>query len=172
MNQSTKGINYRMHPANVPCLTAAKIDCCVLANNHILDWGPAGLAESLETLRTVKVKTAGAGRNLEEAEAPAILELTGDRRVLVFAFGSTSSGIPRLWAASERAPGVNLLKDLSDKTVRRVANRVQSAKRRGDVVVASIHWGGNWGYRIPGSQTRFARKLLDEAGVDVVHGHS
>jgi poly-gamma-glutamate synthesis protein (capsule biosynthesis protein) len=33
-----KGINYRMHPANTPVLKAAKIDCCVLANNHILDW--------------------------------------------------------------------------------------------------------------------------------------
>ncbi|MCP4204321.1 MAG: CapA family protein, partial [bacterium] len=33
-----KGINYRMHPDNVACLTAAGIDCCVLANNHVLDW--------------------------------------------------------------------------------------------------------------------------------------
>src|SRR4030095_10058684 len=42
-----KGINYRMHPANVPCLAAAKIDCCVLANNHVLDWGASGLRETL-----------------------------------------------------------------------------------------------------------------------------
>ncbi|MBU1394726.1 MAG: CapA family protein, partial [Gammaproteobacteria bacterium] len=49
--QRGKGIHYRMHPANVPCLTAAGIDCCVLANNHVLDWGYAGLAETLETLR-------------------------------------------------------------------------------------------------------------------------
>jgi len=34
-----KGIHYRMHPANVGCLTAAHIDACVLANNHVLDWG-------------------------------------------------------------------------------------------------------------------------------------
>ncbi|MBI4510255.1 MAG: CapA family protein, partial [Deltaproteobacteria bacterium] len=32
-----KGINYRMHPANVGCLTAAKVDACILANNHVLD---------------------------------------------------------------------------------------------------------------------------------------
>jgi poly-gamma-glutamate synthesis protein (capsule biosynthesis protein) len=49
--QRGKGIHYRMHPANVPCLTAAAIDCCVLANNHVLDWGYAGLAETLQTLR-------------------------------------------------------------------------------------------------------------------------
>ena len=34
-----KGINYRMDARNVPCLTAAQIDVCVLANNHVLDWG-------------------------------------------------------------------------------------------------------------------------------------
>jgi poly-gamma-glutamate synthesis protein (capsule biosynthesis protein) len=32
-----KGINYRMNPANVVCLTAAGINCCALANNHVLD---------------------------------------------------------------------------------------------------------------------------------------
>jgi poly-gamma-glutamate synthesis protein (capsule biosynthesis protein) len=51
--QSGKSIHYRMHPANVPCLPAAGIDCCVLANNHVLDWGYAGLAETLDTLQQV-----------------------------------------------------------------------------------------------------------------------
>jgi hypothetical protein len=43
-------INYRMSPENAPCLTAAGLDCCVLANNHVLDWGPAGLIETLDVL--------------------------------------------------------------------------------------------------------------------------
>ena len=47
-----KGINYRMSPANLPCLTAAGIDCCTLANNHVLDWGRQGLADTLESLRS------------------------------------------------------------------------------------------------------------------------
>lgn len=41
-----KGINYRMNPANVACLTAAGIDCCILANNHVMDWGSRGLLET------------------------------------------------------------------------------------------------------------------------------
>ncbi len=169
---AVKGINYRMHPENVPCITAAKIDCCVLANNHILDWGYAGLAETLETLRNADVEIAGAGRNIEEAEAPAIMEIAGGRRVIVFAFGSTTSGIPRAWAALHDKPGVNLLGGLSDKTVRRVASKVQAVKQPGDIVLTSIHWGENWGYSIPREQRAFAHKLLDEAGVDAVHGHS
>ena len=51
--QPGKGIHYRMNPANVACLTSAGIDCCVLANNHVLDWGRAGLEETLATLERI-----------------------------------------------------------------------------------------------------------------------
>ena len=167
-----KGINYRMHPNNIPCITAAQIDCCSLANNHVLDWSYKGLAETLEALHSAKVKSAGAGHNRQEAEAPAIMEVAGKGRVLVFACGAQSSGIPRAWAAADDAAGVNLLTDLSERTVRRFGDNVRRVKRRGDIAVASLHWGANWGYDIPREQVLFAHMLIDEAGVDVVHGHS
>jgi len=66
-----KAVHYRMHSANVSCLTAARIDCCVLANNHVLDWGYDGLAETLATLRTAGIRTVGAGRDATEAAAPS-----------------------------------------------------------------------------------------------------
>jgi poly-gamma-glutamate capsule biosynthesis protein CapA/YwtB (metallophosphatase superfamily) len=161
-----------MHPANVPCLSAAAIDCCVLANNHVLDWGRGGLLETLDSLDRAGIRTAGAGRDAAAAEAPAVLEIAGKGRVLVFAFGSPSSGVPRDWAAGPDVPGVSLLEDLSASTVARIAGRVGAARRAGDLVVASIHWGGNWGYEVPRAQQAFARRLIDEAGVDLVHGHS
>ncbi len=164
-----KGINYRMHPANVPVLTAAGIDCCALANNHVLDWGAGGLVETLETLRAAGLRTAGAGRDAAEAEAPAILERAAGGRVLVFSFGLATSGIPTHWAAAKGRPGVHLLKP---GDVGRVAARVRRAKRPGDVVIASVHWGANWGYAIPREQRDLAHRLVDDAGVDVVHGHS
>jgi poly-gamma-glutamate capsule biosynthesis protein CapA/YwtB (metallophosphatase superfamily) len=167
-----KMIHYRMHPENIPCLTAAKLDCCVLANNHVLDWGYAGLEETLATLRRAGIKTAGAGRNAAEAAAPAMIELGGDRRVAVFAFGSETSGIPPEWGASAQKPGVNLLRDLSDDTVREIAGQVREVKRPGTIVVASFHWGENWDYAIPTSQRVFVHRLIDGAGLDVVHGHS
>ena len=167
-----KGINYRMAPENVPCLAAAGIDCCVLANNHVLDWGQAGLVETLVTLERAGVAPAGAGRDLERAAAPAELPLSNGGRVLVFAFGSATSGIPAGWAAAPGRPGVNLLADLSPRAAAGIAERVAALRRPGDIVVASIHWGGNWGYRVPPAQRDFARALIDLAGVDVVHGHS
>jgi poly-gamma-glutamate capsule biosynthesis protein CapA/YwtB (metallophosphatase superfamily) len=167
-----KGINYKMHPANAPVLTVAGIDCCVLANNHVLDWGQAGLLETLRTLEDAGITTTGAGRSAEHAAAPAILPIAGEARVLVFAFGARSSGIPRNWAADGSRPGINLLPELSERTLAEVAARVRALRRERDLLVASIHWGGNWGYEVPAEQIAFARGLIERAGFDVVHGHS
>ena len=168
----SKGINYRMNPENISCLTAAKIDCCSLANNHVIDWGYAGLKETIITLKTAGIKTAGAGLNRHLAETPAIMEIKGKGRVIVFSFGLTTSGIPPCWAADQDKPGINLLPDLSKQTVSSIQKQVESVKQPGDVVIASIHWGGNWGYKISASQIEFAHQLIDYAQVDVIHGHS
>ena len=167
-----KGINYRMNPDNIPCITAAGIDCCSLANNHILDWGYTGLNETLETLHKVNVKTAGAGNNLRKAAAPAMLEIARKGRVWLFASGSTTSGIPREWAARRNKPGVNLLPDLFEETIQAVETQVSLVKQKGDVAIFSVHWGSNWGYEIPDEQIRFAHRLIDQAGIDIVYGHS
>jgi poly-gamma-glutamate synthesis protein (capsule biosynthesis protein) len=167
-----KGIHYRMHPLNTPCLTAAGIDCCVLANNHVLDWGYAGLADTLDALRRHGRSAAGAGRDIHEALAHALIELEGGRRVLVFALGMESAGVPREWAATDSRAGVALMTDLSSSTVARIVQRAQAVKRPGDIVVLSVHWGDNWGYRIPEAHRTFAHRLIDAGAVDLVHGHS
>jgi poly-gamma-glutamate capsule biosynthesis protein CapA/YwtB (metallophosphatase superfamily) len=166
-----KGINYRISPENALCLAVAKIDCCVLANNHVLDWGRQGLLETLTTLRTLDIKVAGAGRNDHEAGAPAVLNLS-KARLLIFSFGSPSSGIPLDWAATDDSPGVNLLLGLSEADALEVADQIAAIKRPDDIIVVSIHWGSNWGYHIIDEQKAFARTLIDRAGVSVVHGHS
>ena len=167
-----KGINYRMHPENIPSLTVAKIDVCSLANNHVLDWGYSGLLETLESIKKVNIKISGAGRNLLEAQAPAVIKVPSKGRVIVFAFGLGTSGLPSSWGAVDKRPGVNLLRDLSGKSLFDIQEKVRRVKLGGDVVVASIHWGRNWGYGIPREQTVFAHRLIDEAGIDIIHGHS
>ena len=167
-----KGINYKMNPANIGALTALPVDCCTLANNHVLDWDRAGLIETLATLEGAGIAHAGAGRNAEEAAVPAVIGLPGHSRILVFAFGSPSSGVPRDWAARADRSGVALLDELSKAALARIAARVRQVKQPGDLAIASIHWGGNWGYSVPREQQRFAHALIGDAGVDIVHGHS
>ncbi|WP_346838719.1 CapA family protein [Microbulbifer sp. SAOS-129_SWC] len=165
-----KSINYRMHPDNMPTLSAAHIDLCSLANNHVLDWGYGGLAETLQVLRRAGIGTAGAGETLAAAAAPAVFPL-GGQRLLLFACGHPSSGVPERWAANGDRAGVYLIGELSTQTVAEIARRIEDSRQPGDIVVISIHWGGNWGYRIPHERRRFAHWLID-AGADLVFGHS
>lgn len=167
-----KGIHYRMHPANMPVLAAARLDCCALANNHVLDWGREGLAETLRALAEAGIRVAGAGEDAKRAAAPAAIPLASGGRVLVFAWAHESSGVPRDWAATAARSGVNLLPDLTPRTVDAIAREIERHRRPADLVVASIHWGGNWGYAIGREQRAFAHGLIDTAHVDIVHGHS
>jgi poly-gamma-glutamate synthesis protein (capsule biosynthesis protein) len=167
-----KGINYKMHPGNVSCLKAAAVDCCVLANNHVLDWGQPGLLETLSTLKREGISTAGAGTDLAEAGKPVEIALAPGARLLVFGLGSTTSGIPRDWAARQDWPGVWLLSDLSPAAACRTAERILALRKAGDLIVVSIHWGSNWGCEIPQEQRSFAHALIDAGACDLLHGHS
>ncbi|MGH7446110.1 MAG: CapA family protein [Longimicrobiales bacterium] len=167
-----KGINYRMHPENVGVLTAAGIDCCVLANNHVLDWGEAGLLETLDILAAAGIAVAGAGRDLWAAQRPARLRVDAAHSVLVFACGAKDSGIPSASGATAAQPGVRLLPDFSNAAAADIARAVHALKRPRDVAIASIHWGGNWGFDIPTPHRAFAHALIDHASIDVIHGHS
>ena len=166
-----KGINYRMHPQNIGCLSAARIDACALANNHVLDWGYDGLSETLQTLDAAGIAHAGAGNDVYQAMSPTVLGTAGNSRVLLFSFGSTTSGISEDWKATSISPGVNLLDDLSEQTAARVCDEMRAHQQPGDLLIASIHWGGNWGHEIPREQIVFAHHLIEQ-GVAIVHGHS
>ncbi|GAA3494723.1 CapA family protein [Streptomyces prasinosporus] len=166
-----KAVHYRMHPANVPALAVARPHVCVLANNHVLDFGRTGLEETLDTLDRAGLRVAGAGRSADEAYRPVAVPVGTGGRVLVLALGAGSSGVPPGWAAAAALPGVAHVPDLSAATADAVVRRVRRVKRAGDIVVVSVHWGSNWGYRVPREQTRFAHALV-EGGVDLVHGHS
>ncbi|MPZ61224.1 MAG: hypothetical protein GEU93_07995 [Propionibacteriales bacterium] len=166
-----KAVHYRMHPENLPCLSAVRPDACALANNHVLDFGRRGLQETLDALTDAGLQAAGAGRDLASAQRPAVVTMGEGRRVLVFSVGTESGGIPSGWAATEGRHGVALVPGLSASSAAEITDRVRRLRRPGDLVVVSIHWGSNWGYDVPRHQIRFAHRLID-GGVDAVHGHS
>jgi poly-gamma-glutamate capsule biosynthesis protein CapA/YwtB (metallophosphatase superfamily) len=166
-----KAVHYRMSPANLPGLAVVRPDVCVLANNHVLDFGRPGLAETLDVLAGSGLRAAGAGRDAAQAAQPAVVPVGNGRRVLVLSLGAASSGIPASWAATGDRAGVRFVADLSGAAAADVTAQVQRLRRPGDVVVASVHWGSNWGWHVPADQVDFAHRLVD-GGVDVVHGHS
>ncbi|MGV0718297.1 CapA family protein [Mycolicibacterium sp. XJ662] len=162
-----KAVHYRMHPDNVGCLAAIRPDVCALANNHVLDFGQRGLAETLDVLTGTGISCAGAGSDAAQAHEP----VRAAGQAVIASVGSVTSGIPARWAATDDRAGVALLPDLSEATAATVADRLLARKHPADITIASVHWGSNWGYEVPPAQIRFAHRLIDE-GVDVVHGHS
>jgi poly-gamma-glutamate capsule biosynthesis protein CapA/YwtB (metallophosphatase superfamily) len=171
-NPAPKSITERMHPHNVAVLRAFGVDCCVLANNHVLDWSEDGLRETLSTLDAAGIARAGAGLDADDAWQPAILPLPDGTRAIVLSLGDTSSGIPAEWAATADRPGLAVLEQDLAPSVARAEASIARAKRAGDIAIASIHWGGNWGFNIPARQVELAKALIDRAAIDVVHGHS
>jgi poly-gamma-glutamate synthesis protein (capsule biosynthesis protein) len=167
-----KGIHYRMNPAHAGCLAAAHIDACSLANNHVLDWGAQGLDDTLATLHAHGVLTAGAGADLQQAQAPAVLALPGGPRLLLFALATPTCGVPPGWDAQALRSGIALLPRLDEDAAQGLADRVRQHRRAGDVAVISLHWGENWVDAVPAQQRWFAHRLIDLGAADVVYGHS
>lgn len=153
-----KAVHYRLHPANVACLQAAGIDACCLANNHVLDWGLNGLAETL--------------RSLHQVQGPARLPLPEGGRLLLFAWALASSGVPLTWGARLDQPGVALLPAIDRGTAKWMSGCIRRQRCRGDRVVVALYWGANWVPVVPEAHRWLARQLIDLAEVDVVYGHS
>lgn len=166
-----KGIHYRMSPPDSGVIAAAKIDCCVLANNHVLDWSYRGLEDTIEAVEAQGADPLGAGRDVESAWRPVVLEAGSGSRVVLVGVATVSSGVDPAWAARDNRPGVALT-DLSSHAVDSIAGLIESVAAAGDLTVVSVHWGSNWGYAVPSAHQRFAHELIDRASVGVVHGHS
>jgi poly-gamma-glutamate synthesis protein (capsule biosynthesis protein) len=163
-----KAVHYRMHPANLPALSVVRPDVCVLANNHVLDYGRRGLADTLAALSGAGLPCVGAGADLREAGAPVTLRPRPGVGLAVFGLAASSSGVPRDWAATAARSGVH---HAGDTAVPRLLAAVAERKRAGDLVVVSVHMGSNWGY-VPARSDRGLAHALIDAGADVVHGHS
>jgi poly-gamma-glutamate capsule biosynthesis protein CapA/YwtB (metallophosphatase superfamily) len=154
-----------------PALARAGVDAVGLANNHSMDYGTAGLADTLQALAAAKVRAFGAGANLPAAEQPLLLTIAGDgdaaRHVAVFPmfeYRPEFDGTNSYYATAER-PGLAAIDP------KRFAERVRRWRARypGLFVIASAHWGRNYAWRTP-QQAKLGRALID-AGADLVVGH-
>lgn len=163
-----KVYHFRADPIAIDSLKKAGIDCVALANNHVLDYEEEALLEMLALLEQAGVRYVGAGRNLEEAARPAMLEARG-LRVAVVAFTDNEPG----WVATTKTPGTNYIPiSLEEKSLKPVTDAISRARAAGaNLVIFSIHWGPNMVVRPSTLFRQFARAVVD-AGADIYHGHS
>lgn len=163
-----KVFHFRAGPLALDALLEAGVDFASLANNHILDYEEEALLEMLDRLDAAGIAHTGAGRNLEEASRPTLLE-ANDLRIAVLAFTDNEPG----WAATEERPGTNYLPATTDpEHFRRVVQGIGKARKLGaDLVLVSNHWGPNMRERPTRQFQQFARATID-AGADLYLGHS
>ncbi len=161
-----KAFHFRAHPQALKALQLARIDCVVLANNHVLDYEEEAFLQMLELLQEAHIPYVGAGRNLAEARRPALLS-AGEYTVGVVAFTDNEPG----WKAGPHTPGTHYL-PVAPESLPVLREQISQARAQGaDWVVVSAHWGPNMRLYPPLHFRAFAHALI-EAGADVFHGHS
>ncbi|MFB9831841.1 CapA family protein [Actinoallomurus acaciae] len=160
-----KPFHFRAPPEAVGVLTGLGVGCVTLANNHALDYGHEALEDTLGHLAGAGIAVAGAGRDREEARAPAVLERSGTRVAVI---GVTDH--PEDFAASETTPGVAYA-SLSEGVPSWLSRLVEDAAAEYDVVLVTPHWGPNMTTE-PLPYVRRAAQCLVDAGATLVAGHS
>lgn len=153
----------------VDALGDVGVDCCALANNHVLDFGEEALRDTLDHLDDGNIAHAGAGRTRAEAFEPAVVSV----KDLDIVFLSFTDNTPE-YAATETSPGTAYVEiDIADEETRAAVHETLDRAREHDpdLLVASLHWGPNMVEEPPDLFREFARWLIDE-GVDLIHGHS
>ena len=192
-----KWANLRADPELIDDVRRMGIDAVSLANNHMLDFGPDALLDTLAACDGASVARCGAGHDLDEALRPVMLNAGGLRVALI----GVACTVPLEAEARPGKPGIAPLRihvsfeleigqqaeqpgsmppvhtwaDAAD--LERLTSEVARARAEADLVIVSIHWGvpGYWlspcfNQILAEYQTPVGHALID-AGADVIHGH-
>jgi len=159
----TQAFNLNAKPNRVKSLEIAGIDIVNIANNHIFDFGPQGLNDSINTLNDAKIAHIGAGMNLQTAKKPVIFKENG---IVVGIIGYTDNQ-PE-WGATKNKPGINYL---AIGNIEKVRHDIKAIRNAVDILIVSIHWGPNLQEKPRKDTINFAHQMID-SGVDIIHGHS
>jgi poly-gamma-glutamate synthesis protein (capsule biosynthesis protein) len=151
--------HYNAQPAAAPAMAAAGIDVIGLANNHAMDRGPEGLADTIEAATSAGMMTVGAGPTICEAELPLLVH-TPAGTLGVVALGKYYG---RDKMASAIGPGTVAL---SEASIRRGAELARAGGA--DWIVAFVHWGRSYQSVTP--EQRIFAADFEEAGYDLVVG--
>lgn len=157
-----KEFHFRAPPSTYEAVRAAGIDVVSLANNHALDYGQDGLADTLRHAARANMSVVGAGADADTAYAPWLTEVEGVR-IAVLGLSQIQELAYR-WEARDSRPGIAMAHDRS-----RAAQAVRDARRQADVVIVFLHWGQE-GNQCPTPRMKRLARTLAQAGATAVIG--
>jgi hypothetical protein len=161
-----KAYNFRAPATALTALGSAGVDVVTLANNHGVDYGPAGLADTLAAKASGALPMVGIGANATEAYAPW-QTVVKDQRISIF--GATDvldEAFYSTWPATDTQAGIASAKDANQA---RLLAAVAAARPMSDTIVVFLHWGVEGSTCPSGRQQELAQSLV-AAGADIVVG--
>lgn len=156
-----KQFTFRLPPEKVSIFLEMGIDIVTMANNHILDFGPYGITDSLAALDEAGILHVGVGENLEQARKLEIIEVKGKK---IGFLGTSRVYMAASWAAGADHPGV-----FSTYDPTQALESIRKAKEQCDYLVVYVHWGIERNQAPESYQRTMGRQYID-AGADIVVG--
>ena len=157
-----KTYHFRTVPAAFTALRDAGVDLVTMANNHVLDYGPVGLADTLAAARAARFPYVGIGTDAAAAWAPYVTTVKGMRIAVVGV--SQVAELASSWVATDSRPGEANAIDLA-----RTLAAVRAARRLAPTVIVFMHWGTEGEACPDPNQLSLARKLA-AAGASIIVG--
>jgi len=157
-----KTYHFRTTPASFTALRDGGVDLVTMANNHVLDYGQTGLADTLAAAKAARFPYVGIGTNAAAAWAPYVTTINGVKIAIVGV--SQVAELASSWVATRSRPGeanaINLTRTLA---------AVQAARRLAPVVIVFMHWGTE-GMACPDQNQLSLAPKLAAAGASIIIG--
>jgi poly-gamma-glutamate capsule biosynthesis protein CapA/YwtB (metallophosphatase superfamily) len=157
-----KTYHFRTTPAAFTALRDGGVSLVTLANNHVLDYGQVGLADTLAAAQAARFPYVGIGVNADAAWAPYVATINGTSIAVIGV--SQVAELASSWVATDTRPGEANAIDLT-----RTLAAVRAAKRLAKIVIVFMHWGTE-GESCPDSNQLALAPQLAAAGADIIIG--
>ena len=172
-------------PEMARIFTDCAFDAATIANNHMYDFGPDALLDTRALLLAKGIAVTGAGRDLDEARQPAIVEKQGVK----VGFLGYCSVIPEGGEAAPGKAGIAPLRVVTsyegrgphasarvvtrpdERDMAAILDDVAKLRRQVDIVVVAFHWGVIWVPRVIADYQVIAAHACIDAGADLILGH-
>jgi poly-gamma-glutamate capsule biosynthesis protein CapA/YwtB (metallophosphatase superfamily) len=161
---TAKAFVFRAPASAFAALRGGGVDVASMANNHGLDYGEAGLRDSLAAAKRYRFPVIGIGLDAKQAYRPYRATINGNRIAVIGATQVLDDELVSAWTAGPHKPGLASAKDAP-----RLLQAVRQARRTADTVVVFLHWGIEL-EQCPSAEQRTLARQLVGAGADVVVG--
>lgn len=161
-----KAFTFRADPSRAGLLKVFGTDIVNLANNHVYDYGPDALLDTIDTLNKEGIPHIGASANLKKASAPYYFVCNG-RKIAFVAATQIERSTNYTKEATKDTPGV--LKTLNPDKFTAV---IKKAKKNSDYVIAIVHWGTEGSSYYGQDQKDLAKAFVDAGADAIVGGHT